>query len=946
MSYNPLINNLNTFSTIPLSRKTVKTDVNPTPSFTPVSEPISSKAADAIKAQTTVSSPMQYIFIKDINISFANPAKFYKLANGQKVIILNKKGPTVVKSYFNVGSLNEPDDIRGVSHFDEHMMFNGSPNIKPGEFFKITNNMGAATNASTSFSQTDYFIESQMLADGDLEKTIKLHAEMLQYPEYNVKMVEKEKGPVTQEISMVADEPQNTALNNCIKNLFGIESSSPDLIAGSIKNINNMTKEKALNYYNTWYTPDNCTTVIVGEVDEQQTIDYVSKYFNKKNPSKTKDRKYTEFKPTQAPIRNDFILPKAQSNTIVLGFAGPVNNSEKERIELDLLMAILFEYKDARINKSLNQLHSGGIYSIERVGNRPADPSAILLLSQTTPEKSEKVLNAFYKEIQNINQQPITKEELERAKNLLELTFSKITENAQSLNSLIGISMLNGTPNLPENYINILNSITPQDLTNFAKKYLDLNKVSVSVVHPESNNQAQIIENYKKANSVSFKGRLEEKTFDQSKLKHYKLHNNMELVINPNESDIVNFKTVLDTHYPANANPAAALILYFMLNEGSQFKNYAQFYDEPNRKGSQIKFYADFNSITANVNSLAKNADEAMKLVKEALLYPRFNEKSFDYAKSMVKEIIDNTQPTASDNALSELFTNIPNFADKESVKSSLQHIKMSDVIGLYQYIIQNADAKTVVTGNIEKYPEIVNNTIQNFSQNMPMFKPISHKIFESYVPIPENKIITKAEARAQADITQSFKFKTNFNPKDQLTFNLVNTILGGGTNSRLFNDLREKQKLAYRVESLLDFVGNTGLITLAIKTTTDNPSEGVIAYDNVKKSLDGFKKHIELIKNEKVSDEELADAKLRIKTNLLNAIESSDGQTQMLADSIDSYFSTTALEENLKLIDEITAEDIQQAANLMFNSNSLTSILASQKTLNHMNLDGTKTNK
>lgn len=198
---------------------------------------------------------------------------------------------------------------------------------------------------------------------------------------------------------------------------------------------------------------------------------------------------------------------------------------------------------------------------------------------------------------------------------------------------------------------------------------------------------------------------------------------------------------------------------------------------------------------------------------------------------------------------------------------------------------------------------------------------------------------MTKAEPRNQAEILQAFKFKTNYNPKDQMTFSLLNTILGGGPSSRLFNDLREQQKLAYRVESDIDYEGDTGIISLGIKTTTDNPSENIEQFDNVKKSLDGFKKHIEMLKTQPVSQDELDSAKLVVKTKLLNVLETSDGQTGVLSGSMDSYYGINMVNKNLKLIDEITAADIQNAANYIFNSNSVISILASQKTLDNMNI-------
>ena len=94
----------------------------------------------------------------------------------------------------------------------------------------------------------------------------------------------------------------------------------------------------------------------------------------------------------------------------------------------------------------------------------------------------------------------------------------------------------------------------------------------------------------------------------------------------------------------------------------------------------------------------------------------------------------------------------------------------------------------------------------------------------------------------------------------------MVNTILGGSSNARLFSDLREKQNLAYSVSSVIQSFENTGILTLQIQTTTDNKEAGIESFDNVQKSLDGFKKHTDLLQTELVSDEELQSAKMRLK--------------------------------------------------------------------------------
>lgn len=926
------------------------------------SKEIDSKASETLKAQVLSQAPISYRFVRDINLPFANKARLFKLANGQKVVILEKKGPTVLETYYNVGSMNEHDNVRGISHFNEHMAFNGSngPNggLQAGDFFKIVNKLGAMTNASTGFSQTNYFITSQLLGKGnDFDTSAYIQSEQLQYPNHTPDMIEKEKGPVTQEISMVCDQPENAAFTNCIKNLYNIHTTSPDLVAGSISNINKLTRQDTLDYYNLWYTPDNCATVVTGEVPVQEAINTIAKYYNKNTYVPVQNRKYQDFVPTQKPVRVDIKMPKAQSSVAVLGFSGPQNNSTKENVIMEVLMTSLFGCKNSRIRKELNKIQTSATMNIERVGNRPSDPKTILIASQSTPQKTEAVIKTIYQQISELKTHPLSPDELVTAKKILAMTFSKISENSQMLNMLLGNALLDDDVAYVENYLQILNSITSADITAFAEKYLDLNKASLSVVHPANIDDESIVENYNKANKISnysnsglarsaktsnkpsFRARLEDKMMDMQKIKQFRLGNNMEVILNSNKSDIATSQITLQTTIPADVKPAVPSILSVILNEGSKDKNYDQFYNNANKLGMTLKFDADFRSISANVESLAEDTGYSLDLMKEVFNNPRFNETALTYAKNIVREAILNVDDTASEQALSLMFPNLNEFSTKQEVLESIDSTTLQDVQDFYGYIKTNGMSKAILTAPFEKQVGLEGTVVSKLSSDFWDFKPFTTDLFKSFVPIAENKILTKAQQRNQADIVQYFKFKTNYNPKDHAIFVILNTILGGSSSSRLFDDLRETQKLAYRVESNIDFVGDTGVMSLGIKTTTDNPSENIKQYDNVEKSLSGFKKHVELMKTTLVSPEELESAKLRIKTKILNSIESSESQTNVLNFAKDNIRGIAAINENLKLIDEVTAQDILNAANYIFNSKSITSILASQDTLDNMNV-------
>ena len=178
------------------------------------------------------------------------------------------------------------------------------------------------------------------------------------------------------------------------------------------------------------------------------------------------------------------------------------------------------------------------------------------------------------------------------------------------------------------------------------------------------------------------------------------------------------------------------------------------------------------------------------------------------------------------------------------------------------------------------------------------------------------------------------YKFKTNGNMKDNVTFDLLNMILGGNHSSRLFSDLREKQKLAYQVNSRLGFSDNSGVISLYIKTTTDNAQTGEVSYDNLQKSINGFKNHVQKLVSENVSEEELENAKLNLKTRILNSAELTADKNVSMLDSLTSFYGISKNNQALDLIDKITIDDIKTSAGYAFSSNPTVSIVATKNTL------------
>ena len=883
-----------------------------------------------VRPDFAVKTPMTYTKTGEMNLPYDTKAHCYKLANGQRVIIVPQEGETVLRTYVNTGSMNEPDKIRGISHYIEHNLFNGSEGLEQGDFFKKVDKMGASTNASTGFAETNYFISSNLLNENDLENKIKLHASMLETPLFATDKLEKEKGIVNSEINMITSDPENLAVNKMIKNLYGIKSTSSDMIGGTTDNITNLTRDDVVNYYKNNYYPANMVTVISGEVKPDETMKLISKYFTSKNQPKTPQHN-ENLTPTQKALREDIISDKATASTVVVGFNGPASNNTKDRIYAKALNLLLASSKISRIDKELKQYNSNCFHDIEKISTDPNAGQVLMFVANCSDENSEKVLKTIFNKIGNITNNPPTNDEMQIIKKLMLQRFSNIFEDSYRTNNAVGTFILENNQNYLNEYENIVKSMTADDLVNTAKKYLDVNKASVTMVHPSSATEETIKQNHK---TVSFTGANKKEAINLSSVKEYNLRNNIRAVTINSKTDTVNLVLKLRNDNYVPEKPSAMFVLGEIFDEGTMFRKQEDFETDMAKNGIGVATGASENEITSVITCDSEDLKKGLDALKESVENPRFTQEDFERAKKNIKENIVLSEKSAYDKLDSELYKGLPEGYSKEQILNELDSLTLEDVKHYYNSIVQNSVGEAVVAAPFDKKAELSNTLFSGLTKLNPTKEFAKRDLKDVYKPITETKVLTEVDFKNQAEIVEAFKYKINDNIKDRVTISLLNTILGGNPSSRLFSDLREKEKLAYHVKSGTKNYENIGVMSLKIGTTTDNKETGEQSFDNVKKSIDGFNRHIEKIKTEKVTDEELANAKLSLKNSVLNSNHASDDKTISLLQGLSSPYGLER--ENLLFneIDKITAEDIYNAANYIFSGKPTYSIVATDDTL------------
>lgn len=879
-----------------------------------------------------VKTPRKYRKTGEINLPFDTKAHMYKLSSGQKVIIVPNEGETVVKTYVNTGSMNEPDNVRGISHYIEHNLFNGSDGLEAGEFFKTTDKMGAETNASTGLAETNYYISSYLLNDDDLEKKIKIHASMLETPRFAADMLEKEKGIVNSEINMITSNPENLAFNRTIKNLFNIQTTSTDVIAGTTDNITNLKREDVVDYFNRNYYPANMVTVISGEVKPEETMKLVSKYFTSDKPP-INDRHFEKLTPIDKPVREDIISDKAVSTIVTAGFKGPENNNTKDRIYMKAL-GVLLTASPATM-KWIKPLNTHIFYEDEKTLAHKDAPRTIIFSSDTSEENSEKVLKILYQQITNRANKLPTDDEMLIVKKRLLNSFSDKFEYSALMNNLIGESLLEGNLDYVNNFEKIVNEMKPEDLMNTAKKYLDLNKTAITVVHPDEYSEKDFKSNYNSTKNISFTGAKRKEAININNVKIYDVqNNNFKIVTNNAKNRTASLKITFRDDFPREtAKPAAAFVLSELLNEGSMLRSHAQFSNDNEKKGIELNFASGINIIECTAAFDADDTKEALNSAKEVLINPRFTEESLNEVKAYIKDSLSRSEKTPYKKLDSELFKGTLLGYSEEEILNSLDNVTLDDVKALYASMMKDAKASITMTAPFEKHPEL-KEMLFNTATSFPKVNKFAPYIYTNFSPVTETKVLTDTHNKNQANIVMAYKFNINGNLKDSTSLELLNIILGGGPSSRLFNDLREKQKLAYSVRSNMTGIDTTKVLNLSIGTTTENKDTGEISYDNLQKSVEGFKYHVNKLKTEKVSQEELDNAKLTLKNNILSQNESNLGKNEGLDYNLNSVYGITRENQILELIDKITVDDIYNAANYIFKEKPTYSIVATENTL------------
>ncbi|MGV7211289.1 M16 family metallopeptidase [Oxalobacteraceae bacterium A2-2] len=359
----------------------------------------------------------------------------FTLANGMKFIVLESHAIPNANMYtfWKVGSRNEAPGITGLSHFFEHMMFNGSKNFGPKMFDRTMEAKGGSNNAYTS---TDLTVYQDWFPATSLETIFTLESDRIAHLSIDPKMVASERGVVLSERSTGLENSNARMLHEAVNSVaFSAHPYSWSVI-GHESDIKAWTQEDLVRYFQTYYAPNNAVSVIVGDVKADEVKKLASKYFGA-IPKRPAPPAVRTVEPPQKGERRVFVQKEsATAPNLTIAYKIP-SISDPDYYALDVLQSVLADGRTSRLYRALVEQQLATQVNASSLDG--FDPG-LLYLSAVAAAKVEpgKLEQALLAEVDKLIKDGVTDEELQKVRNQKLLNLYRTQETINGKAQLLG----------------------------------------------------------------------------------------------------------------------------------------------------------------------------------------------------------------------------------------------------------------------------------------------------------------------------------------------------------------------------------------------------------------------------------------------------------------------------------------------------------------------------
>ena len=818
----------------------------------------------------------------------------YTLPNGMKIILVEKHANPVIASmiYVRAGSEYETEFNNGITHLLEHLLFDGTATKSRTDITEGIKSKGGYINAFTRKDLTAYMV---VMPKEFVEYGIETQADMLFNSIFPEEELAKERKVVIEEIKKDKDNTQEQ-VNDFFESQVFANTPYARPVLGYENIISTISRDEITSYYHTYYKPNNMIAFIIGDFNSEKMANLMEKYFGDLSPSFVPTREKISYSPPKENIVKYKELPTG-NYYVNICFDGPLY-SRPDFYAFDILSKVLSSEGSSPLSQALigRERHLATQVSVDLNMQQNFTKLYIYVMTDSL-EKVEPILRTTTEVLNRFSENPPSTQEL-RSILVSSKTEDYLLEERLHFYGMLKAGMIvNAGYDFVQNYISNLEKVGPKDIQKVAKKHLYKAPYIATVNTPLKTREP------------------EKKTGPTSLYKKGVLNNGLTIMVKSNPDSKVLAVNILGKNRCAmepDGKEGIADFINRMLLKGTKKRTAQRLSSDLTSIGAKITNvdnpyipyddrYTTKSFTFFRFETIDECADQGIEILADIIRNPSFPQEGIENVKAEVMGILGmesaSTYQTARNLFYAELFKGHPFAKSIDGNRRSTSATNQNDLIEFHKkFYSPNNMIITVVTNTP---PDEMMDRIKRYFGDMEKTDFVTPDI-----PIPAKRSSPSTVER-QMEKEQVYMYLGFSLPgaesEDMPKIEVTNEIL----SSRLAQELREKQGLAYSVGSSSNFEKGFGWLVVSMGTQPQN----------YKTSLNGILQEMKKLKGEAPSAEELEKAKNSIWGSMLMGRLSRINQAHYMGVNEFDGLGYNFDEEYIKRIRGITVEEITQAA-------------------------------
>ena len=771
----------------------------------------------------------------------------HTLPNGMEVLVREEPALQVVEIqvWVGAGSRDEPAGKEGVAHLFEHMIFKGTKKFDVGEIARSVEASGGDINAYTSAENTVYHVT---IASEFFSRGLAILADAVLNPLFDPDELEREKLVVIEEIHRAEDNPWRVFNREMFQTAYKVHPYGRTVI-GSPESVAGISRKDMIRFHRAWYVPENMKLVVVGGVLGHDVIESARDLFS--GPERQVGSRQEIVEPPQEEYRTFRVEMESEPARLALYF--PIGDLEDpETPVLDLAAAILSRGRSSRLPVKLRD--TGLVHNAWAFAYTPSDPGLFVIGAAISQQMTLEALKGVLKQISLLQTEPVSTEELERARRQIisEKVFSRESVGGQARD--IGyIAMSVGDLDFDSLYYSRLQSVDPQDILNVSRRVFRPEKATVGFLSadqatpPDDRTVARLL------HETLRPGEEEERGGSPSVYRSV-LPNGITLLVREDSRlPLVTARMGVlgGTRFESEKTQGLFNMLAHLITRGTAKHSAVEIARKLDDMSASLGGFSGRNSFGITGKFLSPDLEDGFKLMREILTEAELPPEEIELARARIISGIrarrDDMTASALDLFLKGLYSEHPFRFPVMGTEKSVASLSRQDLLSMLGSVIQPEGMVLSLAGDIT--------VEQAYNLAQRHFGDLTGKPFDPGpipVEMPRSGVVSlreKMEDKTQTHIILGYP-GPSFSSGDRDALEVLNAVLAG-QGGRLFTELRDKKSLAYSVFSFVVPAVDPGFIAFGIGT---NPSRE-------KEAVKGFLKEIRKLRSEPVSEDEMKRA-------------------------------------------------------------------------------------